>query len=208
MEKYFIEKTTPYSENLLTELENENVKDFLRKKMHNEEVLDLGCGDATALSYYFKGLRISKYIGVDLSPHHFIGRIGSRSSEEVADLLAKIANLEDDHDVDETSLKEEKITEYEDGSIVLIKGDILDEIKKMKDLSIKAVVLSGIEFSKYRDEKSEGEYLEKIKSDISRILKDGGIVLVYFSDFYFSAENFVKSEISNPAHNFYVYEKK
>ncbi|HDQ16527.1 MAG TPA: hypothetical protein ENN31_00140 [Candidatus Vogelbacteria bacterium] len=155
-------------------------------------VLDLGCGQDYHLSKFFMENGAKLYIGVDLEPDIFIpeARVvpnNHRDRSYMKRILSE-ANREKEAEVVATDDEEEdfisdKGPEYSlRENILQIKDDMLKAISRIKDKSINAVVISGIEIS-FENTEETNKYLKALRTEIKRVLKEQGVVLINQSDF-------------------------
>jgi len=186
----------PYADNLYERLKNDELKDLLEKKFTDETVVDLGCGDASRIAAISDRLGSKKYIGVDLDPFLMpppvVGPINIDESvdpETLRGSILKKSNSQFSKDVIIEDIKPiepgprvdtpEVISTYEN-NVLLIKGDMLNAISRLKTNSIGVVIVSGIEV--FDNFEASADYLKALAQEIKRILHDGGILINNFSD--------------------------
>lgn len=200
----FLKQSTPYAENLVDhQLAKESIVELLSGKLRGGNVLDLGCGDSSNMVGFLRKIGVNKYIGIDLSPSYLsVGRV---LNESVDDVDKDLSDFDSDDRSHNNDFSEEKIKTYENGALVLVSGDMLDTVSRMEDKVVGGVIMSGVELE--HPEGGVAKYLNALAVEIDRILKDGGLIIVYHSDINFKSDLFKNITPPNSGDQFFVYEK-
>lgn len=162
--------------------------EVVSKGAENEVILDLGCGKTTFLSSFFRESDPKFYVGVDLNPNIITPVAYLKEDSIDSHSLMKMAKSYPV--VDENSLyeSEETVSQSNEPSYYLrdnifeIQDDMLGAISRMKDNITGLIIVSGIERSN-RNTEDTTRYLQALEEEITRTLKDDGLVLIYESDF-------------------------
>lgn len=164
--------------------------EIIRKKMKDETVLDVGCGEMPHSPRVFARKNGAfQYIGVDKKGPYDFQRLDKETPS-----LSSLEFILPDADVSYEAKQEEKVMKNTDPEIVvarndgqmeaiLINGDILSVISRLNDNSINVIIFSGIEcqaseFWSVARELND-KYWKAMKLELFRILKRGGIIIVY-----------------------------
>jgi len=189
-----------FSSDLIKKLDEESRGDTLRNIIENGVVLDLGSSGHSYISKFVAKLGAKKYIGIDLDPHYSFGgtcgpmpeiELGAdenvclKEPEQINDANVPFVNKFEDYQKRflETKIKRPTIEKIQ-GVDVRVEGDMLSFISRLGGESVSAVVLAGIESGLCNNDKNNYEYLLFLKKEIVRVLKNGGIVISYVSDFF------------------------
>ncbi len=201
----------PYAENLLRKFyqgyrdypgsdpsqELSELGKLISKKAKDGTVLDLGCGKTRWMASFFQKNNVGLYIGVDLLPDVLAQELfvspeadsdelpfylSSRAVSSANDVISDgIVNESAEEHVEKSTIEIIELHYDLQENVFEIQDDMLCAISRMKDESVDAIVVSGIETS-FKNPEETKEYLHALDVEIRRVLKKSGIVLNYESD--------------------------
>lgn len=173
-------------------------------------ILDLCCGKTQWMSSFFRRNQAELYIGVDLEPDVFVPVASTRvfrphafmalSNKRIdfidSDLTSGILNKSAEEHTEEATIEIIERHYRLQENVFEIQDDMLCAISRMKDESVDAIVVSGIETS-FKNPEETKEYLHALDVEIRRVLKKSGIVLNYESDVSVGDMDFVIGDNDN-----------